>query len=424
MFFKKYGRNIIIAVFVVGVFFYIGRTVYLTAKEPYTTEIALEKTVSDSIDATFFFIRDEEYITTKSAGYPAALVSEGAKIGISKDIFSMCSSEDDARNIAEINETENKIERYTKLQDQDNSMMLNFNTLDDEIYDIFNDVLKESASGDLENLDTLSNDFRDKMTVRQIAVNGAMDFTQKINELEAELAELNKKIKVVPNVKAASAGYFSTYTDGFEGTINYKKAESLTPEALEKAFNTKAGSAGNAIGKIVKSYNWYIAAIINNKEADNLRAVINEKSKNNKADVTFKILFPFTSTGEITCKFVSLNNSESKSTVIFSCNIINEDILKLRTEKAKIVMKEYTGYQISKSALRSQDNKMGVFVLKDSLIKFINIDEIYTGSDFVLAALKEDIIKNPDIKDADKYINLYDRVITQGKDLYDDKVIN
>ena len=59
------------------------------------------------------------------------------------------------------------------------------------------------------------------------------------------------------------------------------------------------------------------------------------------------------------------------------------------------------------------DNEYGVYVVEGTSLKYRKLDVIYWGDDYVISAQNDD----PD------YLKLYDIIVTEGKDLYDGKVV-
>jgi hypothetical protein len=120
-------------------------------------------------------------------------------------------------------------------------------------------MLKTVESGDLSSFSDYSADFRDTVTARQIAINGAIDFSSRISELQSKLETLKSSDISAQEVFAQSAGFFVSNTDGFEKAVDYKKAVNLNYKELESLFSQKNNNtASGTIGRLVNSFNWYI----------------------------------------------------------------------------------------------------------------------------------------------------------------------
>ena len=75
---------------------------------------------------------------------------------------------------------------------------------------------------------------------------------------------------------------------------------------------------------------------------------------------------------------------------------------------------EYTGFKISNTSIRTVDGEKGVYIVRGNLMGFRKIHVLYSTDAF-------SIVDNP--KDSSDYIKLYDNVVTEGVDLYDNKLV-
>ena len=86
----------------------------------------------------------------------------------------------------------------------------------------------------------------------------------------------------------------------------------------------------------------------------------------------------------------------------------------MRIEDIQIITEEHTGYKISNSAIRTVNGEKGVYVLRGNLIGFRKIHILYTTDEYT-------IVNNP--QGESDYIKLYDKVVTKGVELYDNKLV-
>lgn len=92
---------------------------------------------------------------------------------------------------------------------------------------------------------------------------------------------------------------------------------------------------------------------------------------------------------------------------------MNDDVARLRKTEIEIRTDTYEGIKVPNQALHIVDGKKGVYVLIASQVKFREAEVIYNTDDYAL--VKYDT-ENEDA------IHLYDKIITQGKDLENGKV--
>ena len=85
-----------------------------------------------------------------------------------------------------------------------------------------------------------------------------------------------------------------------------------------------------------------------------------------------------------------------------------------RTAQFKYIVNSYGGLRVSRSALRfNEDQERGVYVVVSGKLVFKKINVEYWGDDYLICTQEED----------GDHLKLYDRIVTEGKDLYEGKVV-
>ena len=165
------------------------------------------------------------------------------------------------------------------------------------------------------------------------------------------------------------------------------------------------------MGRIVKNYNWYLLAVVDN--VDSIRF--------NTGD-TKEIFLGQAETKPINVKVFSVSSEkDGKSVVAFECNEMNELYAGLRIEEAKIVTENFEGYKVNSSAVTfNEDGIKGVYVLRGNVISFRKINVLYSLDDYDIA----EIIENTSMTQTPYNIELYDEVIIDRKDHYDGEIVN
>ena len=132
-------------------------------------------------------------------------------------------------------------------------------------------------------------------------------------------------------------------------------------------------------------------------------------------DTTIYLNFPYEGIEKLPVTLYKIGNRDSKETMlILSCDLMNEQLADIRIEDVQIITEEYSGYKISNSAIRTVDGVKGVYVISGNLVGFRKIHILYTTDDFT-------IVDNPEGESG--YIKLYDKVVTKGVELYDNKLL-
>ena len=113
-----------------------------------------------------------------------------------------------------------------------------------------------------------------------------------------------------------------------------------------------------------------------------------------------------------------MDKDTGKYKVCLQGDTIDPFLLGTRVQSAEIVVTTYSGLKIPKEALRFPNDEMGVYVLIGDKIYFRKIDQIYETTDYVLSRT----YYKGDTEGTD-FVKLYDTIIVEGKDLYDQKLL-
>ncbi|NLA76326.1 MAG: hypothetical protein GX851_00595 [Clostridiales bacterium] len=384
---------------------YLCYQAYMSTYDPIKTQVALETTVYDAIDTEVFIIRDEQYIIKDASGTLVPLVEDGKRVANGDTVAVVFSNETAASSYTRIRELEDEIKHYTELSSQANLQTMDISTLNSLIRTRWINLLDTVDGGELSAVRNASNEFRDGVTNLQIATGEVLEFGDKIAALNAELTQLKAASPDYGSVKAGTSGYYISKVDGYENTVQYSSVDALDIESIQPLMSAEAaGVASNVMGKLVGNFNWYIVCTVESKRISEL-----------KIGKTITVDFPVSGIENLPVTVYKIgNNKDGYSSLILSCNMMNEELAVLRNEKARIVVNEYMGYKIPSSCIRMSDGEKGVYVMMGNVVKFRKINILYSTEEYC-------IVYNPD--GANGYVKLYDEVVTEGTDLYDGKVI-
>lgn len=369
------------------------------------TEFALKETAYKTISADCFVIRDEEFITSDAEGTTVSFVADGERVANGDTVSIVFDSSEDAAAYLKAQELKKSIAHYEALSGQVNLQTLNISSLTQKINNELNEYLKAAEARNFSKASSSAEAFRDSLTSKQIATGKNLDFSDKLQQLKEESELLNKSALDYTKIESKNAGYFISGSDGFEKTLNFNEIDSLTLSDVKSAIKSRASvPSDNVVGRTVSSFKWYIACVIDSERVVDL-----------SFDKDIYINFPESGIEKLSVALYKIGETSGKETlVIFSCDEMNESLSDFRKEKIEIVTDEYTGFRISNSAIRNLDGEQGVYIVRGNLMGFRKIKILYTADDF-------SIVTNPD--NSSGYIKLYDKVVTEGVDLYDNKLI-
>ena len=162
--------------------------------------------------------------------------------------------------------------------------------------------------------------------------------------------------------------------------------------------------ADDVVGRVVSSFNWYVACVVPTEDTVNLTL-----------NSTLYVNFPYEGIEKLPMNLYKIGSRDGKETMlILSSDLMNEQLADMRIEDIQIITEEHTGYKISNSAIRTVNGEKGVYVLRGNLIGFRKIHILYTTDEYT-------IVNNP--QGESDYIKLYDKVVTKGVELYDNKLV-
>lgn len=397
------GNWLIISVVVLIVLFVVIQFYKVTHIE-LKTQTATVSTVYDKVSSEALFIRDESVVEKAATGVTVPCFEDGDKINVKGNVAMQFSSSKAAANYSKYTDLTNQIKYYQTLEAQTVGQSANLETINEDIEQkVINyaDGLCRNKIGDTaEELDSV-------LVRRQLIIGEDVDLLSIIENLRDKRNSYSSFSKPDKYIKTDESGVFSSYTDGYENIIDFDKAEETSIDEFKSALSAvdKSQDVADNVGKLVTSYTWYVQTLVSTDTVKNLEngdyvniVLKDDSSKEFKAEI-------------VSGADVSLGQKETL--LILKLNEMDADIAKLRKAEIEIRRNEYEGIKIPSEALHVVDGKKGVYVLIASQIKFREVNIIYSDDDYVLAEYDESNTNS---------IHLYDKIITQGKDLKDGKV--
>ena len=395
------GNWLIISVVVLIVLFVVIQFYKVTHIE-LKTQTATVSTVYDKASSEALFIRDESVVEKAATGVTVPCFEDGDKINVKGNVAMQFSSSKAAANYSKYTDLTNQIKYYQTLEAQTVGQSANLETINEDIEQkVINyaDGLCKNKIGDTaQELDSV-------LVRRQLIIGEDVDLLSIIENLRDKRNSYSSFSKPDKYIKTDESGVFSSYTDGYENIIDFDKAEETSVKEFKSALNAvdKSKDVADKVGKLVTSYTWYVQTLVSTDTVKNLEngdyvniVLKDDSSKEFKAEI-------------VSGADVSLG--QKQTLLVLKLNEMDADIAKLRKAEIEIRRNKYEGIKIPSEALHVVDGKKGVYVLIASQIKFREVNIIY--SDDVLAEYDESNTNS---------IHLYDKIITQGKDLKDGKV--
>lgn len=379
--------------------------IFFAGGEKLSTENALVYNIEEEIPFEGVYLRDETLIYNSGTGILSYEQEDGSKVGKSSVIARRYKSDNDAAYLREIGSLQKQIavlESAERLVGTDNSQL---EAISVQINESHSDMIADIINGDLLAAADKQNDLLEAMCKREITLKESQGYSAKKQSLNNRISQLNALISGgVQDVLSGGAGYFVSQVDGYEGELGFSGVESLTEEKITGIVGSPEKTHdGNAIGKLIADYHWRVAAVI---ETENMFGIYEG------SEVTLRV-----GSGSylINADVVSVKKcGDNKAIYVFECDKLSSAVTAGRTAHFKLLVNSHGGLRVSRKALRYNDkDERGVFIERGQNLLFKKVNVIYWGEDYVICSQEQD----------DDYVKLYDKIVTEGKDLYDGKVI-
>ena len=391
------------------------------------TETAYNYKAYDIVESRCYVARDEDYLPASSNGVLVYDVSDGDKVTSDGVIATAYATQEDVAALQQAEELDRKIEYLESLNSVNTSANIGIDTINGQINDRLLSVMKSINAHDYSGISHEEEDLLTSILRKQILTGEQGNISDKIADLKNQRAAISVG-SPTGTVKAGSAGYFVSKVDGYEKTFDITKLDELTVDDIENASPAEIDPEAYT-GKIIKNVNWYLLCPVTADEATAL----------SHADQTVKIRLPSAIDGEIPAKIIGVNAHADgeRAVAIIQCNYMNDALSKLRRENIEIIVNEYEGLKISKAALHDDDvtytttddkgndtehteRVQGVYVVYGVELVFKQVAIDYSGDDYIICnpAPKEGTLLNGST------VSLYDKVVIEGGDLFNGKIIS
>ena len=391
------------------------------------TETAYNYKAYDIVESRCYVARDEDYLPASSNGVLVYDVNDGDKVTSDGVIATAYATQEDVAALQQAEELDRKIEYLESLNSVNTSANIGIDTINGQINDRLLSVMKSINAHDYSGISHEEEDLLTSILRKQILTGEQGNISDKIADLKNQRAAISVG-SPTGTVKAGSAGYFVSKVDGYEKTFDIAKLDELTVDDIENASPAEIDPEAYT-GKIIKNVNWYLLCPVTADEATAL----------SHADQTVKIRLPSAIDGEIPAKIIGVNAHADgeRAVAIIQCNYMNDALSKLRRENIEIIVNEYEGLKISKAALHDDDitytttddkgndtehteRVQGVYVVYGVELVFKQVAIDYSGDDYIICnpAPKEGTLLNGST------VSLYDKVVIEGGDLFNGKIIS
>ncbi|MEG2137880.1 MAG: HlyD family efflux transporter periplasmic adaptor subunit [Oscillospiraceae bacterium] len=414
--------RVIMTVIFLFVLLYMGIYLAVGLRDPYKTVLTYAYTVNDSVAAAGLLVRDEVVIPQKGALadiHPA----EGEQVARGETVAVLYRDSAALDRKAEIRALELELDQLDyALNQQDN--VGDAAQLDADITDCLTALRSTVSAGNLTGMEDKTMSLRSMVLKR---TDTGANVTESAAGIETRMGEVTRQLRALSAVSdqesttvlAGEPGVFSGLVDGYETLLNQETLKTITAPQLAALAKQSVTPDESAIGKLITSYRWSFATLIDQKDAVRL-----------KVGNTVPVLFSHDFDGQIPMRVDRIGDTVGgKTLLILSTDRNLADTTLLRRQTADIVFDAHTGVRVPKQALRVETQKKidpdtkaetteqvtGVYVLVGAQAEFKPAEILREGSDFYL--LKGTATNR-------KVLRPGDEVIVSSRELFDGKVID
>ena len=231
------------------------------------------------------------------------------------------------------------------------------------------------------------------------------------------------KTLTVSDLGSESTGgyfYYANSVDGYEEIFSRAALADMTAADYDRLLQLPRRTYGNGVtvvGKLVSSFYWSIVLPIDYDNKDSV-----------KEGQSYNVIFNDEGglTLSMTLERVIPSVADGRVLLVLTTATMPAQFSYTRFSSVSLVLAESEGYRVPQTALAQKDGQDGVYILSGGRVSFRAIDIISRGEGYVLAYVptreqRED--EENKTYHYDRYLDIRDIVITDGRDLYDGKYI-
>lgn len=380
---------------------YLGVSWYRSVSNPFSTELAVDYSIEESLTVEGLVIREEQLLSSEYSILDVE-AEEGEKLAVGEAVACAYGSEEQLSASAEMRSLERRIEQLESVMLGSDADIVSDSDVMETVYAISASV----NSGDLTELTKQTAELKTAVFSREFRADSSAA-TEELLTLKAELDSLTARTgSVSKRIYTDVSGVYSSHTDGQE-SLSPDILDELDPASLRRLMAQKGSVPTGTYGKLMTGVRWYYAALIDEQAAAELSL--------HEGD-TVRLRFTRDLGGVLRLGVESVGREavDGQRLIIFSSNRDLEAVAGLRAQQAEIIVNTYEGVRVSKDALHlTEDGEPCVYIVYGLQARQVPITLIYEGSDYC-------IVKSAD---GSTLLSEGSEVIVSAKGLYDGKVI-
>lgn len=416
---RNFGlKNFFFSLAVVLLSFYIFKYMNIAVE----TTVAENGNLEDIINADGVIIKDEHVYNATVNGSATYYYEDGSKVKegqLVADLNTDSNSSQISKEISEIKEAIN-------LKKNASGINTTATTLTQENLSAFeNEIQVSILNNKLNNMYSIVEQTSNKESI-VAAVNEGNYEQYDLAQLESMKNNLEKSISThkVPYYTAHS-GLITYKIDGLENEYNYENVLLMTPSStikkdiqLADKSSQESFAANEGMFKIVRNFDYYIAATV-----DNERAKLFEANKYIKTRILTD-----GQQHEVWGYIEKINYGSEQSVLILYFNDYFYKVYDKRYVNLELITDIYEGLKISNKSITQLNGFTGVYILDASnIIKFFPIEILGKNDEYSIVSIGEYVSENKRrvIKIGENVyptVKIFDKIIMEPENVYDGQI--
>lgn len=405
---KQALKRIALTLAALFLLFYMGFHIYRGFSGSAVTEIVQSVTAYETVDTTGVVFRDETVVEKTAEGYFFYTIADGNRVSKNGTIANVFPTLQDALGQQELELLDEEIATLTSINEQGTTHRANLSSINQQINETWLSISRAAQSAQYMDIADERAQLLALLNKKQLTIGKETDYNARLTDLKARRETLNSSFtKATAKVTSPVAGYFISQIDGFETLLSTDDVEDTTVDDLQRYLALEPSAAGESVGKVVGDYEWYMACIVPLEQT----AFI-------KKGTVLDVRLPFVMNGTVPAEVVAVNKGANDSAaVVLQCTHMSGELSAIRREQVELRLTAYTGLRVPDKAIHfNEDQEPGVFVQDGNYLSFRKIRVLYHDEEEKFSVCEV-------VKDDGSYVQLYDRVVTEGEDLYDGKLV-
>lgn len=414
--------KIVMIILFAAVAVYLAVYAVKSLNDPFTTTMAYQDSLDDSVEITGVLVREETALSNGSA-IMDILPEEGERVAAGETVAILYQSSEALERKQQLQALQQEREQLQYALSSGGSLS-NAATLEQQIFASMQALRSSTAGGDLSALESTALSLRTQVLQREFAYSASGDsaaaLTELLSDLDLQISQLSSQSSYdTTSIYAPCSGLFSGLADGYEAILTPNALDTMTAGQLSAITNGTSPAGETSVGKLITGDRWYFAAVVDPSTASRLLP-----------GDTITVAFSHDFTGEVDMRVEQVGKEEAEGCMLVLSSDRNlKDVTLLRFQTVELIFERYTGIRVPKQALHMEtetttDPETGeetsvqilcVYTVVARQAERKPVEIVREGSDYYLVKPTNSTISTR--------LRAGDEVIVSAAGLYDGKVV-